>query len=57
LQVAAAVLGGAAIPAAIGVMAARLTLEVVGPCLVVAGLVQLTLHEALIRFRRASGPP
>jgi fucose permease len=58
LQVAAAMLGGAAIPAAIGVLAARLSLEVVGPCLVGLGLTQLVLHEALnrISFRRACEP-
>jgi fucose permease len=55
LQVAAAVLGGAAIPAAVGVLAARLSLEVVGACLLAAGLAQLGLHEALVR--RAFGPP
>jgi fucose permease len=57
LQVAAAVLGGAAIPAAVGVLAARLSLEVVGACLVGAGLVLLVLHEALIKLSRASAPP
>jgi fucose permease len=55
LQVAAAVAGGAAIPAGVGVLAARLGLEVIGPCLVGAALVQLVLHEALIR--RACEPP
>jgi fucose permease len=49
LQVAAAVLGGAAIPAGVGVLAARVGLEVVGGCLVAAGLAQLLLHEALLR--------
>ena len=55
LQVAAAVAGGAALPAGLGVLAARLSLEVIGPCLVGAALVQLVLHEALIR--RAFEPP
>jgi fucose permease len=50
LQVAAAVLGGAGLPAGVGVLAARLSLEVVGPCLVAAGLAQLVLHEALLRL-------
>jgi fucose permease len=50
LEVAAAVLGGAGLPAAVGVLAARLSLEVVGPCLVAAGLAQLILHEALVRL-------
>jgi fucose permease len=49
LQVAAAVAGGAALPALLGVLSARISLEVIGPALVVAGLVQLALHEALIR--------
>jgi fucose permease len=50
LEIAVAVLGGAALPAAVGVLAARLSLEVVGPCLVAAGLAQLVLHEALVRL-------
>jgi fucose permease len=55
LQVAAAVLGGATIPGGVGVLAAKLSLEVVGPCLVATGLAQLLLHEALVRgSRRAS---
>jgi fucose permease len=49
LQVAAAVAGGAALPALLGVLSARLSLEVLGPALVLAGLVQLGLHEALVR--------
>jgi fucose permease len=61
LQVAAAVAGGAALPSAVGVVAARTTLEVIGPALVLALLVQLLLHEALIRIqiqiRPASGRP
>jgi fucose permease len=48
-QVAAAVLGGAALPAGVGILAARLTLEIVAPCLLALGLVQLALHEALLR--------
>src|SRR5438874_920062 len=55
LQVAAAVVGGAALPAGLGVLAARLSLEVVGPCLVGFALLQLLVHEALIR--RAFEPP
>jgi fucose permease len=49
LQVAAAMLGGAALPATVGVLAARLGLEVVGPCLVGLAVGQLLLHEALVR--------
>ena len=57
LQVAAAVLGGAGTPAVVGVVAARAGLEIIGPCLVAAGLVQLGLHEVLLRVRPASEPP
>lgn len=49
LQVAAAVAGGAVLPGLLGVLAARLSLEIVGPALVVAGATQLCLHETLIR--------
>jgi fucose permease len=48
-QVAAAVLGGAVLPAGVGILAARLSLEVVGPCLLGLGVAQLVLHEVLIR--------
>jgi fucose permease len=54
LQVAAAVLGGALLPAVVGVLAARLGLEVVGPCLVLLACVLFGLHEVLIRL--AYGP-
>jgi fucose permease len=50
LQVAVAVLGGAALPALLGVLAARASLEVVGPYLLAACLVLLSLHEILIRL-------
>jgi fucose permease len=49
LQVAGAVLGGAALPAGVGVLAARLGLEVVGPCLVGLACALLVLYELLIR--------
>jgi fucose permease len=55
LQVAAAVAGGAAVPGLIGVLAARTSLEIVGPCLLVVGLVQLGVYEMLVR--RASAQP
>jgi fucose permease len=54
LQVAAAVVGGAAIPALVGFLAARIGLEVVGACLVVSALLELGLYEALVR--RAFAP-
>jgi fucose permease len=49
LQVAAAVAGGAAVPALLGVLSARVSLEVIGPALVVGGLVQFVLYEVLRR--------
>jgi fucose permease len=49
LQVAAAVAGGAVLPGLLGVLSVRLSLEVLGPALVIAGIVQFTLHEMLIR--------
>lgn len=49
LQVAAAVAGGAALPALLGVLAARVSLEVLCPALLVAGVAQLVLHEVLTR--------
>jgi fucose permease len=49
LEVAAAVLGGATIPGLVGVLAARVGLEVVGPCLVGLAIVLVALHEVLIR--------
>jgi fucose permease len=56
LQVAAAVLGGALLPGGVGVLAARLGLEVVGPCLVALALALFVLHEAVVQVRRASAP-
>jgi fucose permease len=56
LQVAAAVLGGAVLPGTVGVLAARLGLEVVGPCLVGLACALFVLHEALIRISRACVP-
>ena len=55
-EVGAAVLGGALLPGAVGVLAARLGLEVVGPCLVVAACVLFGLHEVLVRLSPASEP-
>ncbi len=49
LQVAAAVAGGAVLPGLLGVLSVRLSLEVLGPALVIAGIVQFILHEALTR--------
>lgn len=48
-QVAAAVVGGAALPAAIGLLAARAGLEVIGPCLFAASCLLLVLYEAVSR--------
>ena len=55
-EVGAAVLGGALLPGAVGVLAARLGLEVVGPCLVVAACALFGLHEMLVRLSPASEP-
>jgi fucose permease len=49
LQVAAAVAGGAALPGLLGVLSVRLSLEVLGPALMLLGIVQFSLHEALTR--------
>jgi fucose permease len=48
-QIAAAGLGAALIPAAVGVLAAQLSIEVVGPVLVVASAALFTLYEVLER--------
>jgi fucose permease len=56
LQIAVAMLGGAALPAGVGVLAARSSLEIVGPCLLGLALAQLVLHEALIKLSRAFEP-
>jgi fucose permease len=53
LQVAAAVLGGAGLPALLGVLAAHSSLEVVGPCLLIAAIVLFALHELLARTSSA----
>jgi fucose permease len=53
-EVGAAVLGAALLPGVVGILAARLGLEVVGPCLVVAACVLFGLHELLVRLSPAS---
>lgn len=53
LEVAAAVLGGALLPGGVGVLAARISLEVVGPCLVTLALGLFVLHEVLVRTASA----
>lgn len=55
IQVAAAVLGGAAIPAFVGVLAERLGLTMIGVSCVAAAAGQLLLYEVLVR--RACAPP
>jgi fucose permease len=50
LQVAAAVLGGASIPAVVGLLAARLGLEVIGPLIVGTAVLLFVLHELSIRL-------
>jgi fucose permease len=49
-EVGAAVLGGALLPGGVGVLAARLGLEVVGPCLVASACALFALHEVLVRL-------
>jgi fucose permease len=48
LQIAAAMLGAALLPALLGILAHRLGLEVIGPGLFVVALLLLTLYEALM---------
>ena len=48
-QVGAAVLGAAILPGLMGVLAARLGLEVIGPSLIALGIALLVAHEALVR--------
>jgi fucose permease len=55
-QVAGAVAGAVAIPGGVGVLAARVGLEVVGPILLGSTVVLFVLHESLIRLRPASEP-
>lgn len=54
LQVAAATLGASLVPAATGVLVARLGLEVVAPAILAASLVLAALHELLERAPRAA---
>jgi fucose permease len=48
-QVAAAALGGAALPGLVGILAESFSLEVVGPVLVVGSLIMVVLYEVLTR--------
>ena len=48
-QVGAAVLGAAILPGLMGILAARLGLEVIGPSLIALGAALLVVHEALVR--------
>jgi fucose permease len=56
LQVAAAALGGGALPAAVGVAARRAGLEVVGPFLLVTAVATLVLYEASEARARLTPP-
>lgn len=53
-QIAAAVLGQSLLPAATGVLAGRLGLEVIGPALFTSAILLLGLYEALIATGRRS---
>jgi fucose permease len=57
LQVAAAALGGGALPGAIGFIARRAGLEVLGPFLFVAAVVTLVLYEMVNARSRLRPPP
>jgi fucose permease len=57
LQVAAATLGTGVLPGAIGFIARRTGLEVIGPFLFAAALVTLVLYEAVERQSRLRTPP
>jgi fucose permease len=54
LQVAAASLGGAALPSLIGVLAASYSLEVIGPFLLITALLMSGLFELLVLSRRTT---
>jgi fucose permease len=54
-QVAGAVLGGALVPTAVGVLAGMAGLEVVGPSLLVAACLLLILHEAVAAHYPSAG--
>jgi fucose permease len=56
LEVAAAVVGGAGLPAAFGLVAARTTLEVIPPLLLSLAALQLVLHETLARVAQRRNP-
>jgi len=55
VQIAAATLGASMLPAATGVVVARLGLEAVGPTVLAAALLLVVLHEVLVRTPRAAG--
>jgi fucose permease len=55
-QIAASVLGYAALPSLVGILAERFTLEVIGPALLVTALVLLGLFEVLARLTRIRQP-
>jgi len=57
LQVAAAALGGGVLPGAIGFLARRTGLEVVGPFLLVTALATLALYEGSEAWARLRPPP
>ena len=55
-QIAAAALGGAAVPALAGIVAKRHGLEILGPYLFIVAVVLLVLHEGVLRFARGEDP-
>jgi fucose permease len=54
-QIAAAVLGQSLLPGAVGLLARRFGLEVIGPALLVAALLLFVLYEMLNRFSERHG--
>jgi len=56
-QIAAAALGGAALPALAGILARRYGLDIIGPYLLAAACALLVLHECVARLARAVTSP
>nr|MDT0656587.1 MFS transporter [Micromonospora sp. DSM 115978] len=57
VQIGAAALGGTLVPALIGVLIGRLSVEALGPSLVVLAVGLLSLHAAARRPARSANPP
>jgi fucose permease len=55
-QVAAASLGGAALPSLAGVLAESVTLEIIGPLMLLCSVAMFILHEVTVHFAQNTGP-